>query len=68
MRPLVATSTAAFRVAQEEAGLAPGLVIGHSLGGHNTMFTAAFISGFGTCLDARAVAGTPKRCITGCAL
>jgi len=37
---LVATSTAAFRVAQEEAGLAPGLVIGHSLGEYSALVAA----------------------------
>lgn len=34
---LVATSVAAFRVAQEEAGFAPGLVIGHSLGEYSAL-------------------------------
>jgi [acyl-carrier-protein] S-malonyltransferase len=37
---LVATSTAAFRVAREEAGFAPGLVMGHSLGEYSALVAA----------------------------
>ena len=34
---LLTTSVAAFRVAQEEAGLSPGLVMGHSLGEYSAL-------------------------------
>ena len=37
---LVAASTAAFRVARDEAGLSPGLVIGHSLGEYSALVAA----------------------------
>ncbi|MGE0027041.1 MAG: ACP S-malonyltransferase [Thermoleophilia bacterium] len=37
---LVAASTAAFRVAREEAGLTPALVIGHSLGEYSALVAA----------------------------
>jgi [acyl-carrier-protein] S-malonyltransferase len=57
---LVATSTAAFRVAQEEAGLAPGLVIGHSLGEYSAL-AAAGAMGFGEALRIVAERGAAMR-------
>jgi [acyl-carrier-protein] S-malonyltransferase len=57
---LVATSTAAFRVAQEEAGLAPGLVIGHSLGEYSAL-VAAGAMGFAEALRIVAERGAAMR-------
>jgi [acyl-carrier-protein] S-malonyltransferase len=57
---LVAASTAAFRVAQEEAGLAPGMVIGHSLGEYSAL-VAAGAMGFAEALRIVAERGAAMR-------
>jgi [acyl-carrier-protein] S-malonyltransferase len=57
---LVATSIAAFRVAQEEAGLVPGLVIGHSLGEYSAL-VAAGAMGFAEALRIVAERGAAMR-------
>lgn len=57
---LVATSTAAYRVAQEEAGLAPSLVIGHSLGEYSAL-VAAGAMGFADALRIVAERGAAMR-------
>lgn len=57
---LVATSTAAYRVAREEAGLAPGLVIGHSLGEYSAL-VAAGAMGFADALRIVAERGAAMR-------
>lgn len=57
---LVATSTAAYRVAREEAGLEPGLVIGHSLGEYSAL-VAAGAMGFADALRIVAERGAAMR-------
>ena len=57
---LVATSVAAFRVAQAEAGLRPGLVMGHSLGEYSAL-VAAGAMGFAEALRIVAERGAAMR-------
>jgi [acyl-carrier-protein] S-malonyltransferase len=57
---LVATSTAAFRVAREETGFAPGLVMGHSLGEYSAL-VAAGAMGFAEALRIVAERGAAMR-------
>ncbi len=57
---LVAVSTAALRVAQEAAGLAPGLVIGHSLGEYSAL-VASGAMGFAEALRIVAERGAAMR-------
>jgi [acyl-carrier-protein] S-malonyltransferase len=57
---LVATSTAAYRVAREEVGLEPGLVIGHSLGEYSAL-VAAGAMGFADALRIVAERGAAMR-------
>ncbi len=57
---LVAASTAALRVAREEAGFSPGLVIGHSLGEYSAL-VAAGAMGFDEALRIVAERGAAMR-------